>query len=407
MIRFPKRSLRRLRRQAIEAAHEVTISENSWGVRNIEKQYAAIDGLRRRVQDAEKSIGGDRVKFILTHSVPQIRSLLDLTSPRPGEQGRLLPNQYVDAVLANIDREIESIATSRWRSLGIPGILVALVGVIGAVAKFGQFLEPSHLINTNSPSPSAIPAFSKPSPSSSGKGQGTVDTSVTPSPTYTPVATRIPTPVPTTTPAPTATSTPTATATPTPAQTPTPTPTPIPTPPPKAPPRRLDSTEGTAKPQPKKVSRFKLGPISIDVDGVKNARSDLQVYVTITNQSDRVVYVFAGSPNPIGASWRQMANGAQALTGRGSDNQTSTFWLKSVDGFTRTPEKYFRGENIYTELAPAESTSASFLLANNWLTGPQLGNTVNVSIEFAIVTDLRAKGTHQTKALTLTNWPLD
>jgi hypothetical protein len=132
----------------------------------------------------------------------------------------------------------------------------------------------------------------------------------------------------------------------------------------------------------------------------------LQVYVTIKNQSNTAVYVFAGSSDPIGASWRQTPRGFQALTGHGSDNKNSTFWLESVEGFTRAADKYFSGENIYIELAPNESANVSFLLANNWLTGPELGNTVNVSIEFAIVTDLRSKGSHQTRALTLTNWPL-
>ena len=272
----------------------------------------------------------------------------------------------------------------RWWTRHVIVPLLAGSGVIGAVALYiklsqpGQFLESKPMVDRGTPSPSPSVAIA---------------TASTPSLIY-----------PST---PTATATPTVTPTPTPSPTPTNTPTETPTPTPTAPPQPLDSADVAEKSQPKKAPRFKLGPIFIDVDGVKNARSDLQVYVTITNQSDRVVYVFAGSPDPIGASWRQIANGVQALTGRGSDDKDSTFWLKSVDGFTRVRDKYFRGENIYIELAPQESANASFLLANHWLTGPALGKMVNISIEFAIATDLRAKGSHQTKALSLTNWPLD
>jgi hypothetical protein len=131
------------------------------------------------------------------------------------------------------------------------------------------------------------------------------------------------------------------------------------------------------------------------------------MFVALTNPSDTTLYIFAGSPDPIGASWKQAGRNVQALTGRGSDNKTSTFWLQSVDGFTRALDKYFTGENIFIELGPKESANATFVLANNWLTGPVLGNRVNVSIEFAIVSDLRSKGSHQTRALTLTDWPLD
>lgn len=163
------------------------------------------------------------------------------------------------------------------------------------------------------------------------------------------------------------------------------------------------------KPAARKAPRFKLGPISVDVEGVKNANSDLQVFVAITNQSNKDVYVFAGSPHPMHAAQGDQWPGGefQRLTGRASDNKNSTFWLDRVEGFTRVRDKYFPDENLYVGLAPKESSKASFLLRNVWLTGPELGKTVNVSIEFAIVNDLKSKGSHQTKALTLTNWPLE
>jgi hypothetical protein len=275
--------------------------------------------------------------------------------------------------------------------------LLAGSGVIGAVALYfrlsqpGQFFEsrPSTNISTPSLSP---PAISQPL---------STPTSFSPTPSEKPTPT--PSPTPTTTP----TATPTPTPSPSPTPTPTATPNPTPTATPQAPPQPLDSADSAEKSQPKKAPRFKLGPIFVDVDDVKNARSDLQVYITITNPSNRAVYVFAGSPDPIAASWRQRPRGSQALTGRGSDDKNSTFWLQSVEGFTRSDEKYFTGENIYVELGPKESANASFLLANNWLTGPELGKTVNLSIELAIVTNLRSRGAHQTRALTLTKWPLD
>jgi TolB-like protein len=157
----------------------------------------------------------------------------------------------------------------------------------------------------------------------------------------------------------------------------------------------------------KKPYRVPMGPVYIDVERVKNARSDLVVYVAITNNSSKIVYVFAGSPDPIGASWRQIGGELQGLTGKGSDNKNSTFWLQSVEGFTRSKDKYFRGDNLYIALAPKESSKATFLLTNNWLTGPELGDAVSLSIEFALVTDLNARGSHQTKALTLTDWQLN
>jgi len=359
---------------------------------NIEKQYETIDDLRKTVQKNEKSIGSDRVKFILNHNVPQIRSLHDLTNPRPGERGDLLPKQFVEAMLANIDVEIERITTAQWRWVGIPSALVAFVTAVGVITKVGKDSEPKWMRSSEATSPSSAHAPLTLIPSS---------TPVTPTISPAPLAT--PPPTPSTTPMPT------ATPTPMPCPTPTPAPNAIPTPNPTSTALRkpLDSAADAEKSEPKKAPRFKLGPVSFDVLGVKNARSNLQIYVAITNVSNRTLYVFAGSSDPIAASWRQPANGFQALTGRGSDNKNSTFWLESVDGFTRAPEKYFRGENIYIELAPKESANASFLLANNWLTGPELGNAVNISVEFAIVTDLRAKGSHQTKALTLTNWPLD
>lgn len=387
MNRFPKRTLRRLREEAIEATHLVATCVNAAGIQNVEKQYEIIEKLRRAVQESEKSIGLVRVKFILNHNVPQIVSIFDLTKPRRGERRDLLPRQFVGAILGNIDSELERITSTRWRWVAIPSAAVAIVTVIGVMGKMGQVSRTKKLSSLDTPGPS--PAHTP------------IVTTPTPTPNSPPAATSTPSPAPTST----ATAAPTETPTPTPTATPTPNLTP--TAPPTAPPQPLDSTEGAEKSKPKKAQRFKLGPILIDVNGVKNARSDLQIYTTITNQSGRVVYVFAGSPDPIGASWRQLAGEFQALTGRGSDDKNSTFWLESVEGFTRVRDKYFRGENIYIELAPQESASASFLLANNWLTGPELGKMVNISIEFAIMTDLRAKGSHQTKALTLTNWPLE
>lgn len=145
---FPKRSLGKLRQQAIDAADIVVKCENSWGARNIEKQYDTVASLRRAVEGMANSIGPDRVKFILNHNVPPIRSLFDLTSPRGGERGDLVPKQFTEAILTNIDFEIDKIERRRdrtstllWRIVGIPGIILAILGAAGAIIKWWPSLK--------------------------------------------------------------------------------------------------------------------------------------------------------------------------------------------------------------------------------------------------------------------------
>src|SRR5947208_3451342 len=139
----------------------------------------------------------------------------------------------------------------RWWTRHVIVPLLAGGGVIGAVALYFRLNQPGQILESK-----RLTEIATSSPSSS------VVASITPTPT--------PTPRPTATPTSTPTPTPAATATPTPSEAPTATPT---------------------APQARKVPTFKLGPISIGVDSVKNARSDLQVYLTITNQTNRTIYV--------------------------------------------------------------------------------------------------------------------
>lgn len=133
---FPKRKLKNLRKKAILATSEIAVSENSWGARNIQKQFDAISALRDAIKSSENSIGSDRVVIILNHGVPQIRSLLDLTSPKPGERGDLLAKQCTEAILANIDLEIDKIEARLWRRMGLPGIFVAVSTVAALLIRF-------------------------------------------------------------------------------------------------------------------------------------------------------------------------------------------------------------------------------------------------------------------------------
>ncbi|HEX7518158.1 MAG TPA: hypothetical protein VF345_12845 [Chthoniobacterales bacterium] len=139
---FPKHSLKSLRKHAIEAVDIIAKSENDWGATNKEKQFATIKDLRKNIEEKTASIGKDRVVLILNHDVPQVRSLFDLTKPRPGERADLLPKRCVEAMLSNIDSEIGKIenqrdrnATLRWRIIGIPGLFSFAFVVILIVLK--------------------------------------------------------------------------------------------------------------------------------------------------------------------------------------------------------------------------------------------------------------------------------
>jgi hypothetical protein len=134
---FPKSGLKNLRKHAIEAVDIIAKSESDWGAINKEKQFKTITDLRKNIEWKTASIGKDRVVLILNHEVPQVRSLFDLTNPRPGERGDLLPKRCVEAMLSNIDSEIEKIenqrdrkATLRWRIIGMPGFLTVVTFIV-------------------------------------------------------------------------------------------------------------------------------------------------------------------------------------------------------------------------------------------------------------------------------------
>jgi hypothetical protein len=139
---FPKHGLKSLRKHAIEAVDIIAKSESDWGAINKEKQFATIKYLRDNIEGKVASIGRDRVVLILNHDVPQVRSLFDLTNPRPGVRADLLPKSCVEAMLSNIDSEIGKIenqrdrsSTFRWRIIGIPGFFGFVLVVILIILK--------------------------------------------------------------------------------------------------------------------------------------------------------------------------------------------------------------------------------------------------------------------------------
>lgn len=134
---FPKSALKRLRDDAIAAADIIANSENHFGVINKEKQFARTQELRRKIEAKSASIGKDRVTFILNNGVPQIRDIFDLTHPKSGERPDLLPKKCVEAILENIEAQVERIEKRRdrnagflWKLVGIPGAILGAVGLL-------------------------------------------------------------------------------------------------------------------------------------------------------------------------------------------------------------------------------------------------------------------------------------
>lgn len=127
--------------------------------------------------------------------------------------------------------------------------------------------------------------------------------------------------------------------------------------------------------------------------------------VTLTNDSSKTVYVFAGSapltvfdvPRP------------QALKGTAADELNNAYTLNSIQGFTQMRDFYFDGVNQFLELQPTEASSATFIFKISSLdwNNSRPPTRVNLNVELALVANPAVKGSHRTKSLSLNRYDLD
>lgn len=159
---------------------------------------------------------------------------------------------------------------------------------------------------------------------------------------------------------------------------------------------------------PKQSEVVRLGSLIITIQDVKRAGANLEVYVRMTNTGKNTLYVFASTPDPIAKDssyGRSPPPNYQVLNGRGSDDAEHVYELTQVTGFTSGKNTYFEGANLFQELAPAESSDATFILRTYAYSG-KIGvepTIANITIELATLSDLQSKGSHRTKSLTLTH----
>lgn len=154
---------------------------------------------------------------------------------------------------------------------------------------------------------------------------------------------------------------------------------------------------------PDKRRSVQLGDLQVQVHSIKKLkRQDLEFTATLLNSGSKTLFVFAGD-----LSRGFYHQGKQGLGGTATDDVGNVYRFMSVHGFTEGRDTYFNDENLFMELAPSESSRATFILDDR--SGRQrTGDTkVSLNIEFGIVTDLKAKGSLRTRSLVLRDEPFD
>jgi len=162
---------------------------------------------------------------------------------------------------------------------------------------------------------------------------------------------------------------------------------------------RPETAESAKQPQGRVVQ---LGDLQVQVKSIKRLGDDLHLIATLTNTGKKPLFVFAGDMS--GGFHNQ---NYQTLTGRASDDRGNVYEGFTVQGFTQAEDSYFNRHNLFIELGPKESGSATFTLKNRRGRYRENASTVSINIEFAMVNDLKAKGSHRTRSLVLADQKLD